>query len=168
MAVTVFYGKNLITNYSMWGSKFVAGQGRTWPNRTFPVSTSKYSSWSQAIQVKRKNLKLLYHTLRSDLHWCMFSETNISYRADRPKLCFGQTCWQDVLLKKGNGTNYVFLICSQTGNSTGWSKVDKLDEKNKLTDKFLWPLFIISLQINIYQYYFSGQFHHPKHHEWQD
>ena len=35
--------------------------------------------------------KLLYHTLRSDLH-CMFSETNISYRADRLKLCFGQTC----------------------------------------------------------------------------
>ena len=113
MAMAVFYGKNLITSYSMWGSKFVAGQGRTWPNRTFPVSTSKYSSWSQAIQVKRKNLKLLYPTLRSDLH-CMFSETNISYRADRPKLCFGQTCWQDVLLKKGNGTNYVFLICSQT------------------------------------------------------
>ena len=43
--MAVFYGKNLITSYSMWGSKFVAGQGRTWPNRTFPVSTSKYSSW---------------------------------------------------------------------------------------------------------------------------
>ena len=45
MAMAVFYGKNLITSYLMWGSKFVAGQGRTWPNRTFPVSTSKYSSW---------------------------------------------------------------------------------------------------------------------------
>ena len=54
-AMAVFYGEYLITNYSMWGSKFVAGQGRTWPNRTFPVSTSKYSSWSQAIQVNRKN-----------------------------------------------------------------------------------------------------------------
>ena len=130
MAMAVFYGEYLITNYSMWGSKFVAGQGRTWPNRTFPVSTSKYSSWSQAIQVNRK--KLLYHTLRSDLH-CMFSETNISYRADRPKLCFGQTCWQDFLLKKGNGTNYAVRHGMTQSGQIRW---ENQTVSNSLTNSF--------------------------------
>lgn len=61
---------------------------------------------------------------------CMFSETNISYRADRPKLCFGQTCWQDILFKKGNGTNYVFLICKQTQDDPESSQIRW---KNKLS-----------------------------------
>ena len=50
---------------------------------------------------------------------CMFSATNISYRADRPKLCFGQTCWQDILFKKGNGT--LCILNLQT--DTGWPRV---------------------------------------------
>ena len=70
MAMALFYGKSLITSYSMWGSKFVAGQGRTWPNRTFPVSTSKYSSWSQAIEVMQKKIEtfMSYFEIRPPLY----------------------------------------------------------------------------------------------------
>ena len=76
--------------------------------------------------------KLFYHTMRSDLH-CMFSETNISYRADRPKLCFGQTCWQDFLLKKGNGTNYAVRHGMTQSGQIRW---ENQTVSNSLTNSF--------------------------------
>ena len=122
MAMAVFYGEYLITNYSMWGSKFVAGQGRTWPNRTFPVSTSKYSSWSQAIQVNRKNC---YITL--------WDQTSI--------VCFQRQIYlieqidQSSVLDKHVDKIFSWKkeMAQIMQSETGWPKVDKLDEKIKLS-----------------------------------
>ena len=122
MAKAVFYGEYLITNYSMWGSKFVAGQGRTWPNRTFPVSTSKYSSWSQAIQVNRKNC---YITL--------WDQTSI--------VCFQRQIYlieqidQSSVLDKHVDKIFSWKkeMAQIMQTETGWPKVDKLDEKIKLS-----------------------------------
>ena len=122
MAMAVFYGEYLITNYSMWGSKFVAGQGRTWPNRTFPVSTSKYSSWSQAIQVNRKNC---YITL--------WDQTSI--------VCFQRQIYlieqidQSSVLDKHVDKIFSWKkeMAQIMQSDTGWPKVDKLDEKIKLS-----------------------------------
>ena len=122
MAMAVFYGEYLITNYSMWGSKFVAGQGRTWPNRTFPVSTSKYSSWSQAIQVNRKNC---YITL--------WDQTSI--------VCFQRQIYlieqidQSSVLDKHVDKIFSWKkeMAQIMQSETGSPKVDKLDEKIKLS-----------------------------------
>ena len=75
-----------------------------------------------------------------------------------------------IFSSKKEMAHYVFLICKQTqgdpeSSQIRWKKTSYL----KLTDKFLWPLFLISPKINIYQYNFdfSGQFHHPKYNELQ-
>ena len=70
---------------------------------------------------------ITYFEIRPPLY--VFRDKYI-YRADRPKLCFGQTCWQDILFKKGNGTNYVFLICKQTQDDPESSQIRW---KNKLS-----------------------------------
>ena len=118
----VFYGEYLITNYSMWGSKFVAGQGRTWPNRTFPVSTSKYSSWSQAIQVNRKNCCIT-----------LWDQTSI--------VCFQRQIYlieqidQSSVLDKHVDKIFSWKkeMAQIMQSDTGWPKVDTLDEKIKLS-----------------------------------
>ena len=122
MAMAVFYGEYLITNYSMWGSKFVAGQGRTWPNRTFPVSTSKYSSWSQAIQVNRKNCYTTLWDQTSIL--CFQRQIHLIEQIDLSSVL-------DKHVDKIFSWKKEMAQIMQT--ETGWPKVDKLDEKIKLS-----------------------------------